>query len=76
MGPTSCSASVKTRFLIISDTQGIDFPVYARPFQQVDVAIHYGDLTEESKPSELQTTIQPLEAINAPLKLIIAGNHH
>ena len=75
MGPTSCSASVKTRFLTISDTHGIDFSVYARPLQQVDVALHYGDLTQESKFSELQTTIQLLKAINAPLILIIAGNH-
>jgi len=39
-----------------------------RPLQQVDVVIYYGDLTEESKLSELQTTIQLLKAINAPLK--------
>jgi len=75
MGPTSCSASLKTRFLIISETNCIEFPVYARTLQQVDVAIHYGDLTEESKLSEFQTIVQLLKAINAPLRLIIAGNH-
>ena len=39
-----------------------------RPLQQVDVVIYYGDLTEESKLSELKTTIQLLKAINAPLE--------
>lgn len=69
-------ADIKTRFLIISDThadqklrlptlQGVD----------VDVAIHCGDLTDGSKIAEYHTTLDLLQAINAPLKLVIAGNH-
>jgi Icc-related predicted phosphoesterase len=64
---------VKTRFLIISDTHGE--PLQHCPTDRVDVAIHCGDLTEESKLAEFKTTIEVLKQINAPLKLIIAGNH-
>lgn len=41
----------------------------------VDVAIHCGDLTQHSKLEEFQAAICLLEKINAPLKLVIAGNH-
>ena len=67
------ASHITTRFLIVSDTHGkflqhnIDQPV--------DVAIHCGDLTEESKLDEFKTTINLLKKINAPLKLVIAGNH-
>ncbi|KAJ5907955.1 hypothetical protein N7495_000637 [Penicillium taxi] len=43
--------------------------------QYVDVVIHCGDLTEESKLDEFRATIRFLQAVNAPLKLVIAGNH-
>jgi hypothetical protein len=39
------------------------------------VAIHCGDLTEESKLTEFHSAIQLLKDIDAPLKLVIAGNH-
>lgn len=61
---------IKTRFLIISDThaeKGL-----AVPAVPVDVAIHCGDLTDESKVDEFRTTLGLLRAINAPLKLVIA----
>ncbi|KAL2162583.1 hypothetical protein VTH06DRAFT_7497 [Thermothelomyces fergusii] len=64
---------IKTRFLILSDThagEGIAVPDVA-----VDVAIHCGDLTEESKLSEFRTSLELLKSIKAPLKLVIAGNH-
>ena len=69
------SPSVKTRFLIMSDTHGQDFLPIRQPQQHVDVAIHCGDLTEGSKLDEFRSTINLLKAINAPLKLVIAGNH-
>lgn len=72
---TKHSASVKTRFLILSDTHGMEFRPEDRPFQHADVAIHCGDLTEESKLEEYQASIRLLKDINAPLKLVIAGNH-
>lgn len=62
----------KTRFLILSDT-------HARPLVPpsvpVDVAIHCGDLTEQSKMAEFRTTMALLQGIDAPLVLVIAGNH-
>lgn len=45
------------------------------PSQPVDVAIHCGDLTEESKLDEFRATLKLLHAIEAPLKFVIAGNH-
>ena len=53
----------------------MEFRPEDRPFQHADVAIHCGDLTEESKLEEYQASIRLLKDINAPLKLVIAGNH-
>jgi hypothetical protein len=39
------------------------------------VVIHCGDLTENSQLSEFETTLQLLRDIDAPLKLVIPGNH-
>lgn len=64
---------VKTRFLIISDTHGEDVPLAHH--QPADVAIHCGDLTEESKINEFCHTLQLLKSLKAPLKIIIPGNH-
>lgn len=72
---TKHSASVKTRFLILSDTHGTEFGSENRPLQHADVAVHCGDLTEESKLDEYRASMRPLKEIHAPLKLVIAGNH-
>ncbi|RYP51676.1 hypothetical protein DL768_003074 [Monosporascus sp. mg162] len=64
---------IKTRFLIVSDTHGEDIP--ALTSSRVDVAIHCGDLTEESKIEEFRSSLSLLISIDAPLKLVIAGNH-
>ncbi|KAK0707108.1 ser/Thr protein phosphatase family protein [Lasiosphaeria miniovina] len=64
---------IKTRFLILSDThaeKGL-----TAPNLPVDVAIHCGDFTNESKLHEFRTTLDLLRTINAPLKIVIAGNH-
>ncbi|KAK0723165.1 Metallo-dependent phosphatase-like protein [Lasiosphaeria miniovina] len=66
---------IKTRFLVISDTHGNEFWPGTAPELPVDVAIHCGDLTEESKISEFHTSLEMLKRIRAPLKLVIAGNH-
>lgn len=64
---------INTKFLIVSDTHaGKGLTVLNLP---VGVAIHCGDLTNESKISEFRTTLGLLRSINAPLKLVIAGNH-
>ncbi|KAL9608716.1 MAG: hypothetical protein Q9167_006482 [Letrouitia subvulpina] len=66
---------VKTRFLVLSDTHGTEFRSEQIPSQYADVAIHCGDLTEESKLEEYECSLRLLKNINAPLKLVIAGNH-
>jgi hypothetical protein len=65
--------SIATRVLVLSDTHG---EALQRPVTtSADVAIHCGDITEESKLDEFRAAISMLKAINAPVKLVIAGNH-
>nr|XP_036580565.1 tRNA dihydrouridine synthase [Colletotrichum truncatum]KAF6788560.1 tRNA dihydrouridine synthase [Colletotrichum truncatum] len=63
--------TVKTRLLVISDTHGRQLEYE----QEADVAIHCGDLTNESKLDEYRSVIKNLSSIKAPLKLIVPGNH-
>ena len=67
-------ASIKTRILVISDTHGDDL-IHKSIDGIYDVAIHCGDLTEESKLDEFRASLNTMLSIQAPLKLIIAGNH-
>ncbi|PVI04331.1 ser/Thr protein phosphatase family protein [Periconia macrospinosa] len=66
-------ATIATRFLVLSDTHGEE--LIHTSTSRVDVAIHCGDMTEESKLDEYRTAVKMLKGIDAPLKLIIAGNH-
>ncbi|KAF2160975.1 hypothetical protein M409DRAFT_59499 [Zasmidium cellare ATCC 36951] len=69
--------TIKTSFLIISDTHG-DEKIAEKLLnlkEEVDVAIHCGDLTEGSEMSEFRSAFQLLKGIKAHLKLVIAGNH-
>ncbi|KAH8891618.1 ser/Thr protein phosphatase family protein [Thozetella sp. PMI_491] len=63
------------RFLILSDTHADDWAPKTTSLPAIDVAIHCGDLTEESKIDEFRTSLRLLNSIDAPLKLVIAGNH-
>jgi predicted phosphohydrolase len=67
------ASHIKSRILIISDTHGDDLT--HNPTGTFDVAIHRGDLTEESKLEEFRTSLNLMLDIQAPLKLVIAGNH-
>lgn len=67
------ATKIKTRILIISDTHGE--ALIHKPAGNFDVAIHCGDMTEESKLPEYHAALQLLKEISAPLKLVIAGNH-
>ncbi|PGH11384.1 hypothetical protein AJ79_04885 [Helicocarpus griseus UAMH5409] len=69
------STTIKTRFLILSDTHSLEFTPETEPQQQADVAIHCGDLTQGSTLDEFRSAIKLLANLNAPLKLVIAGNH-
>ncbi|KAJ5345829.1 hypothetical protein N7452_003833 [Penicillium brevicompactum] len=67
--------TAKTRFLVLSDTHGLDTLPEIVSHQYADVVLHCGDLTTESKIEEFKASIRLIQALNAPLKLIIAGNH-
>lgn len=67
-------ASIKTRILVISDTHGDDL-IHKPITGAYDIAIHCGDLTEESKLDEFKSSLDTMLGIQAPLKLVIAGNH-
>ncbi|KAL0939812.1 uncharacterized protein CTRU02_206422 [Colletotrichum truncatum] len=69
------TASIKTRFMVISDTHGRNFKSESMPHESVDIIIHCGDLTQHSKLDEFRETLQMLKQLKASLKLIIAGNH-
>lgn len=69
------STNIKTRFLVISDTHGLDSLPESVSGQYADVAIHCGDITTESKIAEYRACMRLLQSVNAPLKLVIAGNH-
>jgi predicted phosphodiesterase len=73
--PAEAGPNIKTRFLVISDTHGLDFSQKDKPLNSIDVAIHCGDLTDGSKLDEFRIAIKLLRDIDAPLKLVIAGNH-
>ncbi len=66
---------IRTRFFILSDTHAENWTPKTTCLPPIDVAIHCGDLTEESKLDEFRTSLRLLNGINAPLKLVIAGNH-
>ncbi|KAF4961702.1 hypothetical protein FGADI_65 [Fusarium gaditjirri] len=66
---------IKTRVLILSDTHGLRFEEDKKPFAPVDLVIHCGDLTEDSKLEGFRETIQLLKEFDAPTKIVIAGNH-
>ncbi|PYI31264.1 Metallo-dependent phosphatase [Aspergillus indologenus CBS 114.80] len=71
---TPIPSTIKTRFLILSDTHGHELPEECSQ-HHADVVIHCGDLTDCSYLTEFQTTIQQLQRLDAPLKLVIPGNH-
>ncbi|KAH0268106.1 Metallo-dependent phosphatase, partial [Aureobasidium melanogenum] len=77
----STPQTVKTRVLMISDTHSapLAFASSSQPFRHplpsADVLIHCGDLTMIGLPSEYHKTLDMLASIDAPVKLIIAGNH-
>jgi hypothetical protein len=68
-------STIKTRLLITSDTHGMCFSSANKPLNCADVAIHCGDLTDGSQLEEFRTAIRLLKDIQAPLKLVIPGNH-
>ncbi|KAL4994602.1 hypothetical protein BDV10DRAFT_188877 [Aspergillus recurvatus] len=69
----SSRPNIKTRFLVPSDTHSHELD-YSQC--EIEVAIHCGDLTEESKFEEFRSAIKLLQSIKGTLKLVVAGNHN
>lgn len=67
--------TIPTKFLIISDTHARNASLEYLSTERADVAIHCGDLTTNSKLSEFKSAIELLSKLDAPLKLVIAGDH-
>ncbi|KAJ3563746.1 hypothetical protein NPX13_g8088 [Xylaria arbuscula] len=65
---------VNTTILIISDSHGEVFETKPE-YPAADVVIHCGDLTHGSTLREYRQTLQLLQELDAPLKLVIPGNH-
>ena len=64
--------TTRTRILIISDTHTAMLD-QAPP--AADLAIHCGDLTYTGELEEYHAALDMLQQIDAPVKLVIAGNH-
>ncbi|TVY50964.1 Metallophosphoesterase domain-containing protein 1 [Lachnellula cervina] len=73
------TATISTRFLVISDTHDFKYNEESGPFREstdkVDVVLHCGDLTQVGGSSEYKRALKMLAAIPAELRLVIAGNH-
>ena len=80
------AATVKTRVLIISDTHCAlltqrdghfrdPVPPFRAPLPAADMLIHCGDLTFTGKLEQYHHALDMLKNIDAPVKLVIAGNH-
>lgn len=73
-------ALVPTRILVVSDTHAHASSKRAPPVPPVpppaaDVALHCGDLTRHGHLAEYERAFVALAALDAPLKLVIPGNH-
>lgn len=73
--------TIKTRFLIISDTHNFESDEdesspFRLPVPKVDVALHCGDLTHRGGACSYKIAMEMLGAIDAELKVVIAGNHN
>ncbi|PTD09845.1 hypothetical protein HYE67_006980 [Fusarium culmorum] len=52
---------VSTKILILSDTHALSFQSGAEPLENFDIAIHCGDLTNDSKLRDYKATIRLLK---------------
>lgn len=75
------NATLKTRILILSDTHCASLSParsgsgFRSPLPAADLAIHCGDLTHTGTPEQYAQALDLLAEIDAPVKLVIAGNH-
>lgn len=76
-GKEGSPSHIPTRVLILSDTHGRAnlYDVPPPNHTTFGLAIHCGDLTQESKMNEFRTTLDLLREVKAKVKVVIAGNH-
>ncbi|KAF2766048.1 hypothetical protein EJ03DRAFT_278861 [Teratosphaeria nubilosa] len=82
---TTSTKTRRTRILIISDTHcaplkahvgdGMPKRPFSLPLPKADLLIHCGDLTRTGRYEEYEQTLDMLKQIEAPVRLVIAGNH-
>lgn len=76
--------AISTRILIISDTHDTpllarddrdEYQAFRKPLPSADVLIHSGDMTMTGQLHQYEKTLDLLREVDAPVKLVIAGNH-
>ncbi|KAK5260808.1 hypothetical protein LTR40_003436 [Exophiala xenobiotica] len=84
---TKMRKTIKTRILLLSDTHSsLPLPAESQsqvqlqvpfhtPLPSADVLIHTGDLTMTGSLAEHRSAIQLIRSVDAPLKIVIPGNH-
>jgi len=82
MEPIADSPTVKTRFIVLSDTHNkkpFDSSdtqhAFRSPLPDADVLLHAGDLTGSGKRLEHQAQVEMFVEHPAELKIVIPGNH-
>ena len=58
-----------------SSLQAVTVSGYREPLPEADVVLHCGDITKLSRIDEFRDSFAVLRSIQAPLKLVMAGNH-
>lgn len=79
-GSLSSSVSAPWKISVRDTTANADADLvlvngFCQPLPKADVAIHCGDLTRIGGLADFKTTFTMMREINAPLKLMIPGNH-
>lgn len=69
----SSSHRHKIRIIILFNTHGDDLEGISLP--RANVVLHCANLINKSQHAEIKRTIEMIGAIDAPLKLLVPGNH-
>jgi predicted phosphodiesterase len=67
--------AARTQFLVVYDTHEQWPFTNSYPAPPADVFLHCGDLTQVGGLASLKRAFDDIKTIDAPLKLVIAGNH-
>lgn len=80
--PNPSPATIKTRFLLLSDTHSHPLQppsapdrAYRSPLPHAEVLIHSGDLSFSGELDEYRRTFDVIKSSDAQIKIVIPGNH-